>query len=185
MILFDPIKHEYTRDGVRVPSVTQILADVGLIDGRWFTEGAALRGTYVAQAVAWDMRGELDYDALDDALRPYVDAAREFRTKVNFVPTLVEHPVYCEAWNYAGTLDAAGPWSDGEILIDWKCGAYAHWHPIQTKAYAIALGRVVVRACVLLRPNGTFKYIEHRHEHDDERLWLSCCQVFHAKARMA
>ncbi|MGE0289340.1 MAG: hypothetical protein AB7I42_24090 [Bradyrhizobium sp.] len=187
MLTFDPATHAYTFAGKRVASVTQILADVGMIDSRWFTEGAALRGTYVAQAVAWDMRDELDYDTLDEELKPYVDAAREFRAKVNFVPRLIEHPVYCEAWNYAGMLDVAGSFGGSdhnvESLIDWKCGVHAHWHPLQTKAYAIALGRVVVRASVLLRPDGTFRYIEHRQEHDDERLWLACVQVFHAKAR--
>ena len=58
--------HSYHVNGVRLPSVTEILKDVGLIDTTFFAPEHAERGTRVHEAtVFWDETG-MDDDTLPE-----------------------------------------------------------------------------------------------------------------------
>jgi len=50
MISYDPTLHQYPEDGVVLPSVTEILKPVGLLDTRGFSRESANFGTEVNEA---------------------------------------------------------------------------------------------------------------------------------------
>ena len=73
-LIFDEAAHRYTLDGRELPGVTTALKDVGLIDDRWFDEWSATKGKFVHQACAMVDDGTQEEDALDPAIKGYVEA---------------------------------------------------------------------------------------------------------------
>ena len=55
---YDPETHIYTVDGEVLPSVTQILKDMGFIDVTWFNDYARERGSLVHKII--ESEGEND-----------------------------------------------------------------------------------------------------------------------------
>ena len=146
---FDQAEHAYTLGGVRIPSVTQVLSfgqDLSRIP-RWTAE----RGTAFHLATEYLDQDDLDWDSLDDLVRPHVEAYRKWKEyrRPHFSHT--EHRVWGEidGLKYAGTIDRV--WltrsdSDGidyGCLIDLKSGAPRKEHGAQLVAYSVALAREV------------------------------------------
>jgi hypothetical protein len=134
--------HSYQFGERTVPSVTEVLAAVGIIDYRWLRresrEHSLERGTTVHQAISWDIEGDLDEaSAIEAGVMPYVEAARRARRELNLDLTLVEHVVFDPVFWYAGTIDACGD----SVIVDWKTGRCPKWVGVQLAAYAQALGR--------------------------------------------
>ena len=166
VLTYDANKHEYKRDGVIVPSVTQILKDCGIIDDSWYTPDGTLRGAYAHDATALDDRGVLDEAALDDTLRPYLVAWRLFRQQSDFEIVEIERRVWADSWLYAGTYDRLGMWDARSFLLDIKTGDAAPWHALQTAAYADCVGSRPKRACVYLRKTGGYTVDPHTSLND-------------------
>lgn len=159
---FDRDRHEYLLDGRRLPSVTEIISEAGLLPSYeyvddWYSE----RGTAVHEAIALDVRGELDEESVDEEVRPYLERARKVLGAVPLdVDREAEGPLYHPELLFAGTLDLV-LWRkpdprfmppilalQGErvlvteprpaTVIDWKCGPIAKpGSLIQVCAYAI------------------------------------------------
>lgn len=183
-IQFDPAAHTYRVDGRPVPSVTQIIKRLGMISDRYTAE-AALRGSYVAEATEYDDAGELDYDALDPQLRPYVDAWRAFRSeskaKIVAVECLVARMLPPQ-W-YAGRLDRilkieTSDKAKGDAwLIDIKTGEQQRWHELQVSAYAMCFSERMRRGLVYLRNDGTYKLREVT-DTDANLAWSACLALY-------
>lgn len=100
MLTFAAETHEYRVNGRLVPSVTQILEAVGLIDYShipWPTRQMALeRGRAVHEAIALDLAGDLDEESADEiGILGYIQAARAALTALGILmPTAVEERVY-------------------------------------------------------------------------------------------
>lgn len=135
MLTYDDTKHEYRVDGMVVPSVTQILKCAGLIDARWYTDEAAIRGTYLAEATALDDRGELDESSLAQVLVPYVEAWRKFRRECGWEVERIEWAVSSPR-GYAGRIDRTFVDAAGRIVADLKTGHPEPWHGVQLAGYA-------------------------------------------------
>lgn len=109
-IEFDEANHLYFVGGKPMPAVSEILSP--LIDfGRVppdVLEFARLRGTAVHKATELHDLGTLDEDSVDDNVRPYLDAWKEFRNDTGFIPMYIEHRVYSENYGYCGTIDRHG-----------------------------------------------------------------------------
>lgn len=158
-IEFDAEAHEYRVNGEVYPSVTQIIHEFGLMDTSHFTDEAAARGRYVAEATAMDDRGELDFDACAAGAKGYIEAWRRFRRETGFIPLQIEQVVVSPIYKYAGTLDRLGLLQSAKWLLDIKCGAFARWHFLQLALYALAtpgLGSATKRAVVALGDDGTY-----------------------------
>jgi hypothetical protein len=133
MLTFKPNPvHEYFWNGVRVPSVTEILEDVGIVDYSSIPFGvremALQRGSDVHTATHYDDENDLEFDEELWLANPigyereyqrsgqgvaptragYVAAWRKFRRETGFVPELIEHQGYNKAYGFAGTLDRMG-----------------------------------------------------------------------------
>jgi hypothetical protein len=132
---FDAERHEYRLDDGRVvPSVTQVLHEVGIATD--FEEIAAISsrladaieyrcalGTAVhADCHAYD-DDDIDWARVDERVHPYVDAWATFRSNACLRPVARERRVFLPSLFVAGTLDGVFENSRGRlVLVDIKLG---------------------------------------------------------------
>ncbi len=171
---FDEEKHEYRVDGRILTGVTRIIADMGLIETRWFTEDGRERGTQVHKTCELFDKGTLDEEALDPRLVSYLDGWKAFLRETGFVPILIEHRG-ASKYGYAGTLDRLGVTGRGKtVLLDIKSSlAKSPWIGIQIGFYqqlAEEAGhKIDERWSVHLPGDGTFR-IEHWPDRKNDAL---------------
>lgn len=185
LLTFDADTHTYRLDGVRLPSVTQILKAEGYIDARWYTEEARERGQYVHTLTKVADEGDLNNpDAVEGWAWPYLEAWQKFLadTRCNFI--WIEWRVVQPTFGFAGTVDRVLHWDGRDWVIDIKAGAKAAWCALQTAGYAICrdphnLGHER-RACVYLKPNGTYSLDIHENQSDRD-VFLSAVAGYHWK----
>ena len=111
---FDADKHEYSIKGQRVPSVTQILKDMGEIsEFSMQSERARLRGTMVHIAGAL-LPDRLDWSTVDSAIFQYVMSLALWFEQTGCVVEAQEQQVYLPDLDVAGTLDLRGSFKNGK-----------------------------------------------------------------------
>lgn len=181
MLTFDAEKHEYRWNGVVVPSVTQILKSLGLIDATWYTEEARDRGSMIHLATALDDRGELDESSVDERIAGYLAAWRFFLAESGFAFEEIEEPRYSMDLGYAGTADRIGKLRGSLAVGDIKTGSPEPWHRLQTAAYVTArfgnAWRVAARFVVYLSDDGKYRLITHT-DPSDFFAWRACANLF-------
>lgn len=188
-LTFDAPSHTYRLDGKVIPSVTQILApliDFSRIPPEVLARKAAL-GTAVHTACEKVNHGTLDYDGLDDRVRPYVDQYLLFLEQGGFEVVLTERRVVSRKYRYAGTLDLWGYMNGRATLADIKTTADVY--PVmglQTAAYELALDEqdgMKTEDRVILRL-GTDQYrFEPMTARDDRSVFLAALTVAHWRNR--
>jgi len=166
-LTFDEESHTYRVDGEIVPSVTQILKGAALTPSFRGGSGVAMtRGSFAHLATELDDKGELDEATVDPANLGHLEAWRKFKVESGIEILAIEERVYNDMYRYAGTLDRRVMYQGWESVIDIKTGNSYPWHPIQTAAYAMALGRDVSRFSVYLSDSGSYKLEEHTDKND-------------------
>jgi hypothetical protein len=165
-LTFDPAAHRYYLDGVRLPNVTAVLQDAGLIDYGFLSDEdrahSMERGRAVHQATHDDDNHNLIEDSVSVEALGYLQAWRKFRRDFGFVPRLIEHRVCNLEYDYAGTLDRVGSIRDGtEIILDLKTGCAPDAVRYQLAAYTACLPhpRTLLRRCVELHADGSYRVI--------------------------
>jgi hypothetical protein len=187
IIDFDEREHVYRVDGVVRPSVTQILAGVGLIDPRWFTPESRARGQAVHAACHYLDEGDLDLASVAPEIEKYVDAWMCFKRDVSLEVVSAEQLVYRPAHGYCGRLDRVARMHGGpsQFVLDIKTGGPADWHRLQTAAYAGCLPGFYRRATVHLGSDGRYAYAFREHKLSESmRDWAdfqACLRVFELK----
>lgn len=156
--VFDPETHSYTLDGRKLPTVTGVLASVGIIDTTFFTEEAAWRGSVLHKCCELDDLGKLDESSVDQSVAGRLQGWRKFKAETGFKATEIEKARYSKTFLYAGTPDRMGRIGKVNVLPDLKSGAHQDWHPIQLAAYAyfFPAPKAFHRVVVVLRDNGNF-----------------------------
>jgi len=152
---FDEALHQYTLDGIVIPSVTQIIKAGGLYPDFSVIPADVLEwkrnlGTQVHAATELDDMDNLgDYDP---QISGYIQAWREFKAVTGFTPVSIEQRIYHKQHKYAGTLDRIGIINGENVLLDIKTGpidlttvgpqtaAYAQACGFKGKRYAVHLG---------------------------------------------
>lgn len=182
VLAFDPAAHRYTLGDRELLSVTQALREAGLIDDRWFTDGAATRGTAVHAAVQhFDASGDVP---TDDVVAPFFDAYLAFKQDGGFDLHASEERICDPALGYAGTLDLRGRFRHfvhGVDVIDIKTGSVPSWVGYQTAGYGrCVIDRPVRRWALQLRAAGTFS-LHPLTSRTDERVFLAALMVAQAK----
>ena len=178
----------YVIQGIRVPSVTEVLEIAGFTD--WahvppnVLEFAAVRGRDVHDWLEGVDAGVLDGLEPDPRIAAYVAAYQQFKEDSGFKPELIEHVVLNEAYGYAGTLDRTGILRNGERwLLDLKTVAtVTPESALQTAGYAACLEEPHRRGVLQLRKDGTYKlhpYSDRNDIHD----FLSAVRVAHWKLK--
>jgi hypothetical protein len=183
-VTFDAVTHAYAApDGRRLPSVTEVIRGMGLMDDRWWTPEACDRGSLVHQTLALINEGTLDLDSLDPTLAPYATAWANFLAVGVDMVLLWEQPLADLERGYAGTADAIlvlrgdkTPW-----LVDAKTGKAQPWVGLQTAAYArparALLDEPRMKRGVLELRDGRFTLTELT-ERSDERVFLAALEVY-------
>ena len=155
---FDAGAHQYRLDGIKVPSVTQVLEPYyGLEFVDWEKLKAAQEfGTHVHEACHLLNIGQLDRDSISGAVKAYVHGWERFLDESGLVVIESEARVAHRKMGYAGTLDVIGQFPDKprQVMIDIKTGAtMPKTVGPQTAAYNEARGKRIPRFCCLLEPH--------------------------------
>jgi hypothetical protein len=179
-LTFDAATHTYTLDGVRVPSVTDILRLAGFLDFSRIPadilDAAQERGTLVHEALHYLADDDLHPDSVPDAIRGYVEAGIAFRRTAGFSVVAAELRVFSRTWQLAGTVDLVGYW-DGEdaCLADYKTGDPADVAAdLQLAAYVELLKEmrpdlgIVKRVSVRLTKDGAFHVEPYDDDHTED-----------------
>ena len=182
-LTFEAETHTYCIDGVIVPSVTQILAEAGLIDDRWYTEESQLRGRTVHIITALHDRGELDKSAVSPDYVGYLLAWQRFRTDTQCEILSIEERVCNSAYRYAGTTDRRLLWRNGPVYIaDIKTGVPEWWHKFQTAGYWMCDGITASsRRAIYLFADGTHRIREHTDHAYDTDVFRAALTLANAK----
>jgi len=175
-VVFNAERHEYTVDGQRVPSVTQVLRslfDFSHVPPAVLAAKGEL-GTAVHLACELDDDADLDESTVGEAVRPYLDGYRLFKqhklTRVIATEQVVSHRI-----GYAGKFDLLTEFDDARWLIDWKTPlVISPAVALQTAAYVAALpaelappaGMKQKRAALQLKNDGTYKLHEFSDPND-------------------
>ncbi len=158
LILTRDENHVYRLGDEVLPSITQILHDVGIADYSMVSteqrEAAKAKGRLVHLQTELDDRGLLDESIADMG---YVDGWREFREKWGFTPVAREVMAYHPVFFYAGTPDAVSL----DEVVEIKTGKPQSWVKYQLAAQAM-LCNVRKRVCVELPGNGTYRAYQFR-----------------------
>lgn len=181
MNTFDPITHTFRINGVPVPSVTQALKGVGIIDDRWYTEEARERGIAVHSACQYLDEECLDWETVSPEILPYVEAYQKFKDESGFVPAMIEEPVFNQVYFYGGILDRTGLLNGKPILLDLKSGDPEPWADLQTAGYLGCLVLPHHRYTLRLFPEGRYKLSDERKDPNDLRLFLNTVGIAHWK----
>jgi hypothetical protein len=199
VLLFDEATHTYTVAGVRLPSVTQIIAPIredfaGIPPA--VLEAKRQLGTAVHLACELDDLGELDEPETDPEVMAYVQAWRSFRRCLDVEILANEQRLHHPALRYAGTIDRfvnmATRTKGGQALwvLDLKTAAEAHesYGP-QTAAYSELLrvaghyplsAETPRRGTVHLRSDGTYRLHEFKNP-NDEAAFRACLAIHNWK----
>jgi hypothetical protein len=135
MFEFREEDHTYWLDDRRLESVTEILSLSGIADYRFSNAEAMQRGSYVHTATEMIDRGTLDWEILDDTLRPFCEAYQRFIEDCRPEIIISEKPLYHATHLFAGTPDRVVKMHDRMVIVDVKTGALnpANW--LQVAAY--------------------------------------------------
>lgn len=175
-IELDEEGHLYRLNGSRVPSVTQMIGALNLVETRWFTEDARRRGQHVHAAVHLWIQDDLKWESVWPPWAGHVRAAIKFLEDARVDPKTLQTEVRVghEVLGYAGTADVFGVLFGDECVPDWKSGAIGEGTGIQTALYDIANplpdGRRRRRMGIQLRENGTYRMVNLDRELDPQGL---------------
>lgn len=201
-LTFDARNHTYSLRGLIIPSVTQVMGDLGGYLGvdAEVLRTAQERGTAVHKVTVLLDRGELGVDRagvgwkhLDPPLVPYLEAWLKFRYDTDFVPVAIEQQVHHPRHRYAGTLDRVGAIGDTMCVVEIKTSAALN--PItalQLAAYReaynavrpVTQGRARGRYAVQLRKDGTYRLHEYK-DAADLSVFLALLQIHNWRLRYA
>ena len=178
---FDEKTHKYTVDGVEVPSVTQILEGVGLVDYRDIPRPvlayAAERSVAVHTAAEFYDQHDLDFDSLDPQVAKYFIGWKNFRKDYSFeiVESEKMHIGQMGGLLFGMRVDRVVKLGNGQIgVIDIKCTSKVHRaYGVQTAGYVIGLGfpcdpLLARRFVVHLKPNSLYAVHEYKDPRDGE-----------------
>jgi hypothetical protein len=188
---FNSELHEYRLDGVRVPSVSQVLAPLEDFEHvpRDVLEAARLFGQHVHEACALLVRDELDWASLDLNLVPYMNGARRFLAESGVTVIASELRVASKRLKIAGTLDLRGYWRKSECIFDFKATAdtprsvgpqVAGYDLLHREHFG---GKKCRRYCVQLRADDY--RVTPLTDPKDESIFISCLNVWRFKNAIA
>lgn len=196
-IEFDEAKHLYTVDGVKMPSVTEILNPLtakhyGEIS-KEVLRMAAERGTAVhEQCEILDYGFDIDEDFPAEWMgyaNAYIAFLNDYRPKW----TGIEEMVYCEADGYCGRVDRYGKILGQTAVLDIKTTSAptkANYMAgaCQTVAYGYALKNVEKGFLLYLKKDGGYRLVDcgewsKKHDFDAEKVWRLCLYLYNETER--
>lgn len=179
---FDEETHTYTLDGVRLPSVTQLLKPIGpdfSMVPPAVLEAKRHLGVVVHEACQFDDEGDLDDESVPVPVAPYLSAWRKFRADTGAQVIANEQQAFHPGLRFAGTIDRLVKLPDGSTwLIDLKTSADPYpSYGVQLAGYQLLLSLSDVRrATVHLRDDGTYRQHEFKNP-NDAAAFMACLSL--------
>lgn len=187
-LLFDPRIHKYTVNGLKYPSVTEVIQLAGIgTDYSMVPEGILSQkrdlGKFVHEATEYvDMGAEVPYYPGADG---YIQAYRKFKNDYNFEPIEAELQIFHKTLRYAGTIDRVGLIRSNLAIIDFKTVATIDLCSVgpQTAAYEEAyklmtgIKKRLPRYTLQLKPDGTYKFVQCKDK-EDFQAFLSALNIY-------
>ena len=191
-IFLDEESHTYIVDGQEVPSVTTILNYMSDVEyggiNRAVLDQAARRGSLVheyTELIDCDYDPEeVEYEVVG-YLKAYKDFLRDY--KPDWV--MIEEPLYCEDYGYAGTVDRIG-YIDGNLcIVDIKTLAsptkmQKFTVSAQTSAYERAYGEYIgKRYALYLGKDGDYNLVDlweydSKYSYNSWGMFLTCLELY-------
>lgn len=197
---FDRANHEYSVAGEIVPSVTQVINEIGFAD---FSQvpadillAAQQRGTYVHTCLHYFLIRDFDLPDTDPRFRGYVDSAIAYLESADLrgvehpdtgQPIAVEYRFRDREKGFAGTLDYLAWDPDGVLVIcDFKTGVPSDAAaPLQLAAYEYGVRRTLFprhgfpirRRALKLFPDGSPARVEPYADPRDLGMFFSALAV--------
>ena len=199
---FNEEKHEYTLDGERLPSVTEILsplqAESFAAINPAVLQAAADRGTAVHE-ITEAMDYDLDYeDLIAPDLVPFADAYEEFLMDHEVEWQGIEMPVHFFE-QYAGTVDRFGYIDGTPAVLDIKtvqspsveqkvsvcCQLYAYDRAIKA-CFPEFQGKHLAHLALYLKKDGSYKLFDCREfaakdDLDPSAIWTDLWNIYEFK----
>jgi hypothetical protein len=187
---FDEETHTYTLDGVKIPSVTQVIQANGLSDFSKVNpkalEYAIALGKAVHYAAHLDDAGELDESTVDPEVTARLVQWRKFRATLEIGTGDIIHSegkLYSKM-GFAGTPDRVIIYPKHALIVDIKTGVKTCAAHVQTAGYAIQVTenygvKKINRIGVYLKADG-YTVEEHRNQLDDA-VFKSCLNLYKYK----
>lgn len=127
-VVFEEEGHRYSRNGIIMQSVTQIIKPIsaivyGGIDD-YVLSVAAERGTKVHDAI--ELYRKYGWETDDEEIKSYLDAYKKYLEDCKPKSLATESMVSHDGFNYAGRIDAIDKCGNGIEIIDYKTTAIAH-----------------------------------------------------------
>ncbi len=172
-ILFEGNTHTYRLEsGEIIPSVTQIIKDVCLIDYSGIPKDVLdyARDRGAAVHLACELYDKNDLKSCPELIEAYLQGWVDFVKNCEPVFSGIENIVYSKKYNYAGTVDRICKIDDTDWIIDIKTTKQRHKsHKLQTAGYKIPCddyGYDFKRACVYLKDDGSYRFLPHCDDSD-------------------
>lgn len=178
---FEIEKHRFSSQGRPVPSVTQILKDLGFGNSPYYTEEARLRGTFVHDATDFIDDEVLNWSTLDDRLRPFCEAYRDFLATESVKIQRSNVQVSNQEWWYAGIIDKELLWKGRKALVDIKTGGIDTWHPLQLAAYGDCYPNLPLLFNLYLRQDGSYRFLAIDHPERELTDWHCAVRIYRRK----
>lgn len=133
---FDDVAHRYSHEGRVAPSVTQMLAGLGLTPPYAPDRGQKARGTAVHKAAELAVCNRLDYAGTSPEIIPYINGLMEKAEEMKIRPIFTEiRGIHTAEW-FAGTIDLFCTVYDSDLaVIDYKTGVPPRCCELQTAGY--------------------------------------------------
>ena len=178
ILKFDEKNHIYTRNGIRIPNVTEIISSVIPRDFN-ATEWQMNRGTAVHRAMALFMNNNLNKSTIDPRIKKRFEAGKRAVKELSLKPPyVIEKPLFHKIYNYAGKLDLYLP--EQKLLIDWKSSPDKSSQP-QGGAYALLLENAGYKVNkfyeIILKDSGKYTVNEYKIA-KCKRIFLSCLTIY-------
>ena len=169
-LTFEEITHLYRReDGLIIPSVTQILSQLGCYaTQRFFTEEGRRRGTQVHSFAENIFKGEPV--KAPPEFEGYINALTDFQKDLFFEPKHIEYLVENRKLGFCGTVDLIGTIGNQntvDVIVDIKSGAPDPTTGLQLAGYATAFfedledAKRIRRFALHLDKAGKYKILEY------------------------
>lgn len=170
-LIFDPEKHEYWRNGIRLPSVHNV---IDAIYGKpYYPEGeAADKGIFIHELCFSYLKNGVIPTTVEDC-EGYLDAFLTWveDNKINIPdPLLIGKPIHFNG--YAGTPDLIWNPSPSAITItDIKSGAENEIRDtMQLIGYREGNSKLITTD-LYLKPDGTYQEVERKWNSEAKHLW--------------
>lgn len=181
---FDPEKHAFMVNRKPAFGTTGIINSVLGVNPFWTKEGREA-GKATHKAIHYYAEGDLDFDSLDDATKPRLEAYIRFCEDMNWKPDLLEQPLAHKQYSYCGIPDQA---QISRAVVDFKNGPHLPQHSLQLAAYAHMLPNPLLyeRWGVHLKENGRYDLSDYKRQQlsNDFNVFLSMLNIRNWRERV-